>query len=301
MIICKIRYGIVIYFVGALLARLSDEMGGQTLLLLCLAVSHSIILGADVLATLTVSAAVGGPLLGSLMDRTPQPGRVLAVTLSTYAIGFALLATTLGHIPLWASLTVAWVVGSLTSTISGGWSSRLPDVVRANHLGRASAVDAASYHIAGLAGPASAGLLVMAWSGVPVAMLLSVLILAAVPAAWQMPTVPRPENSTRRLWATLWSGLRTSAISRTLRRATLVSAVSYFGFGMISVIAPLVALTTWGHAGFGGVLLSVLSVAALLITVIYQMRRKTPPFRAEISGADPGGVNPAFPVARCIA
>ena len=33
----------------------------------------------------------------------------------------------------------------------------------------------------------------------------------------------------------------------------------------------------------------------------YQMRRKTPPFRAEISGADPGGVNPAFPVARCIA
>ena len=35
--------------------------------------------------------------------------------------------------------------------------------------------------------------------------------------------------------------------------------------------------------------------------VIYQMRRKTPPFRAKISGADPGGVNPAFPVARCIA
>ena len=37
------------------------------------------------------------------------------------------------------------------------------------------------------------------------------------------------------------------------------------------------------------------------IPEIYQMRRKTPPFRAEISGADPGGVNPAFPVARCIA
>ena len=37
------------------------------------------------------------------------------------------------------------------------------------------------------------------------------------------------------------------------------------------------------------------------MAVIYQMRRKTPPFRAEISGADPVGVNPGFPVARCIA
>ena len=37
------------------------------------------------------------------------------------------------------------------------------------------------------------------------------------------------------------------------------------------------------------------------IIVFYQMRRKTPSFRAEISGADPGGVNPVFPVARCIA
>ncbi len=37
------------------------------------------------------------------------------------------------------------------------------------------------------------------------------------------------------------------------------------------------------------------------LALIYQMRRKPPPFRAEISGADPVGVNPGFPVARCIA
>jgi len=34
---------------------------------------------------------------------------------------------------------------------------------------------------------------------------------------------------------------------------------------------------------------------------IYQMRRKTPSFRAEISGADPVGVNPGCLVAQCIA
>ncbi|PSR19922.1 MAG: hypothetical protein C7B45_17520, partial [Sulfobacillus acidophilus] len=33
---------------------------------------------------------------------------------------------------------------------------------------------------------------------------------------------------------------------------------------------------------------------------IYQMRRQTPPFRAEISGADPVGVTPGCPIARCI-
>jgi len=34
---------------------------------------------------------------------------------------------------------------------------------------------------------------------------------------------------------------------------------------------------------------------------IYPMRRKTPPFRAGISGTDPAGVNPGFVAARCIA
>ena len=37
------------------------------------------------------------------------------------------------------------------------------------------------------------------------------------------------------------------------------------------------------------------------LRIFYQMRRKTPPFRAEKSGVDPAGVNPGFPAARFIA
>ncbi len=118
------RYGVAAYFAGALLARLSDEMDGQILLLISLAVSHRVALGADVLAALTGSAAVGGPLLGAVLDRTPRPGRVLAAALIVYAVGFGLLAVTLGHIGRWESLTVAVVAGSLTSAITGGWSPR---------------------------------------------------------------------------------------------------------------------------------------------------------------------------------
>jgi response regulator RpfG family c-di-GMP phosphodiesterase len=37
-----------------------------------------------------------------------------------------------------------------------------------------------------------------------------------------------------------------------------------------------------------------------LLAGFYQMRRKTPPFRAEISGADPAGVNRGFAVVQYI-
>ena len=272
------RYGFGQYLAGALLTRLSDEMDGQTLLLLSLAVTHRVTLGADVLAALTASAAIGGPLWGALLDRAPQPGRVLAGALGAYAVGFGILATTLGHISVWQSVMVAVAVGSLTSTISSGWSSRLPDLVSASQIDRASAVDAASYNVAGLVGPAGAGLLVMVWGGIPVAILLSGFILAAVPAAWRMPAVPAKHHQVSGFLSDVWPGLRTIASSRALRRVTVVSVVSYFGFGMIGVVAPLTAQGTFGRAGFGGPLLSVLSAAALLATAIYaKYSRVAPP------------------------
>ncbi len=84
-----------------------------------------------------------------------------------------------------------------------------------------------------------------------------------------MPVVRRQHIRTGGSNGAVWSGLRTIAASRALRRATLVSVISYFGFGMVGVVAPLVGQATMGRAGFGGLLLSGLSVAALLATAVY--------------------------------
>ena len=247
-------------------------MDGQTLLLLSLAVSHRVALGAQVLAALTASSAIGGPVMGALLDRVRAPGRVIAAALGVYAVGFGILAVTLGHIPGWESMTLAVTAGCQTSTMSGGWSSRLPDVVAAGQIDRASVVDAVSYDVAGLVGPAGAGLLVMAWGGIPVALLLSVLMLAAIPAAWRMPAVERRPSANHGVLGEVWSGWRAIASSRALRRVTLVSMSSYFGFGMVGAVAPVVAAATFGHAGLGGPLLSALALAALLATAIYATR-----------------------------
>lgn len=267
------RYGIRRYLVGVLPARLSDEMKSQTVLLLSLAVSGRVVLGADTLAALTASAAVGGPLLGAVLDRASKPGRVLAWATGIYAGGLGILMLSLGRVPVWMSLAVALAVGSLTSTISGGWSSRLPDVIVGDQVGQASALDAASYSITGLVGPAGAGLLVMALGGRPVAVLLSALLLATIPMAWQMPPVLREEDRFRGgVLRDAWSGFQSIVSSRPLRRATLVSAISYVGFGMVGVIAPLASRVDFGHAAFGGLLLSVVSIGALMAAALYAKR-----------------------------
>ncbi len=247
-------------------------MTPQTVLLLSLAVSGSVVLGADTLAALTVSAAAGGPLLGAVLARASKPGRVLAWATGTYAVGLGILMISLGRVPLWLSLALALAAGSLTSIISGGWSSRLPGVVHADRLGQASVVDVATYYIAGLAGPAGAGLLVIAWGGLAVAVLLAVLLLVTVPAAWQMPPVSREGGRSRGVLREAWSGFQSIGSSRSLRRATLVSVMSYVGFGMTGVIAPLIGRSDFGQAGFGGLLLSAVSLGALIATALYARR-----------------------------
>lgn len=94
------RYTLTHYLFGALPARLGDEMSGQAILLMGLALTGSVALGSTVLAALTFSAAIGGPLLGAVLDRSLHPGRVLAYALGLYAVGISCITLSLGHAPV---------------------------------------------------------------------------------------------------------------------------------------------------------------------------------------------------------
>ena len=67
------------YLGGTAASRAGDEMTGPALLLLGFAVTGRPATGSALLAGLTVAAAVGGPLFGALLDRSPRPDRVLAL------------------------------------------------------------------------------------------------------------------------------------------------------------------------------------------------------------------------------
>lgn len=257
------------YLFGALPARLGDEMSGQAILLLGIA-AGSATLGSTLLAGLTFSAAVGGPLLGAMLDRANHPGKVLALSLGLYVIGISLIAWSLNHIPVWTSAALALLAGFLMPSISGGWSSRLKSFIAEEQMTRASAIDATTFNIAGLAGPALAGL-VAGWLGTHWAVaVLVALLVAALPMAWALPKrqaeIKKHETT---FFHDVSAGLKVIITNKPLFRITLLSVISYLGIGMLWVMCPLIGLEQTGNASFGGIMMSILSVGALVATAAY--------------------------------
>ncbi|MFE4175171.1 MFS transporter [Streptomyces sp. NPDC056909] len=183
------RYTLRCYVTGAAAARTGDEMSGPALLLAGLAVTGSASTATALLAGITVSAAVGGPVFGVLLDRAARPGRLLAVALGAYGAALVVILLSLGRVPLVATVLIAVCAGLLGPALSGGWTAQLPRVVRRKDLPRATALDAMTFNFASLTGPALAGT-AAGLAGAPIGVIVSVgLIGAAVPVAWRLPGV----------------------------------------------------------------------------------------------------------------
>ncbi|MCP2350459.1 MFS transporter [Nonomuraea roseoviolacea] len=175
------------YMFGAVTARTGDEMSGPALLVAGLALTGSPVVASWLLAGLTASAAIGGPLLGVLLDRAVYPGRMLAGCLLGYTAGLLAVLLGLGHVPDAALVAVAVLAGLLGPALTGGWTAQLPLLVPAARLERASALDAISYNAAGLAGPAVVAGVAAAWGGQSAVVVSLALLVAAVPIAYRLP------------------------------------------------------------------------------------------------------------------
>jgi len=260
------RYRLAGYLTGATLARTGDELSGPALLLLGLTAGpHA---GAALLAGLTAAAAAGGPVFGALLDRSPAPGRLLAVALAGYAAGIALVTVVFGHLPLWSVVALAVLTGLLNPAIAGGWTAQLPSVVSGGPaLASASRLDALTFTAAALAGPGLAGLLANL-AGAPAALAVAVgMVAGALPVAWTLPRRPRPAAT--RLKKQLADGFGVLLRNGPLRRATAASTVSCAGIGMVTVCYPLLGAAHLGGAANGALLMTVLAVASLLANAVF--------------------------------
>jgi MFS family permease len=284
------------YFTGAALARAGDEMTGPAVILLAFAVTGTAVMGSVLMACLTVAAAVGGPAFGAVLDRSPRPERALGFTLAGYAIGILAVQATVGRVPLVAAAVCALAAGTLAPAVAGGWTSQLPTVVTAAELPRASALDAMSFSAASLAGPALAALVTL-WLGARLAVAIAAgLVALAVPAALRLTRGrpdPAPESgnpaesitqSTRSsevnhvidqgwLGREIVAGLGAIAARPALLRATVTSAVSYVGIGMLIVCCPLLGEQRLGGSARGALLISVLSGVSLTVNGLLARRR----------------------------
>jgi MFS family permease len=270
------RYSFRHYLAGATAARTGDEMSGPALLLLGLSSTGSPALGSALLAGLTVSSGVGGPVLGAILDRSRSPGRLLAVALGVYAGGVAAVAAIVGAVPAFVAVAVAVVAGCAGPALTGGWTAQLPRVVAPDAVARAFSLDAATYGAASLAGPAVAGAIAAAL-GARWAVAAAVgLLVAAVPVALRMPRAAAPPSdagaSARSLRAELAAGFRAIVERRALLAATVATMLSSGGFAGFVVASPLIGERLASSAAAGTALLSVLAVGSLLGSVALARR-----------------------------
>ncbi|MEV2228184.1 MFS transporter [Streptomyces phaeochromogenes] len=279
----KRRYAMGSFLAGAAAARAGDEMSGPALLLAGYAVGGSATEASALLAGITVSAAVGGPLLGALLDRSPRPGRLLARTLALYGTGLVLILLSLGRLPLQLTVLIAVFTGLLGPALSGGWTAQLPRVVPRERMPRANALDAMTFSLASLVGPALAGALAHLL-GAPAAVVASAALIAfALPAAWTLPTgLDRDRDCDRdkapptaSLTADLAAGIRAITRTRPLARATLASVVSCTGLGMLITCTPLLGERAFGSAAEGTLLLTCTAVSALAANAVLARRPRT--------------------------
>jgi MFS family permease len=143
-------------------------------------------------AAYALAAAVGGPVLGRIVDRTGQP-RVLLCSAALAGCGYALLALAPGSAA--AAIGGAAIAGLLMPPLEPCLRALWPDVVAEEQLDTAYAFDSASQQILYVAGPlavaaiaGTAGPVAALWTAAVLGLLGALVVATAAPARnWRAP------------------------------------------------------------------------------------------------------------------
>jgi predicted MFS family arabinose efflux permease len=152
---------------------------------------------------------------------------------------------------------------------TGGFSGLIPTVVPEPVLPRAYGMEAASYNIAGIAGPAAAGTIAgvvgagWAIAGTAMTALVATVLIARVPIQ------PGRRGPDHRLRKSLREGLGLLWRAPALRAVTVATTVSQGFFGLVVLGFPLFAHDLGHKRSVGGLLFSVLAIGALAGSVMW--------------------------------
>src|SRR4051812_47260508 len=177
------------YLLTAFAGRLADAMWLAPVLLV-LDRTGSAGRAGLVLSAATLPTLVSAPLIGAWLDSHPRRRAAIAVHLVVLAGGLGALLAGLPAIPC------AFFAGLLTPLVTGGFSSMVPSLGQDT---RGSALDAMTYNVAAVAGPALAGAVTFAGPESAVA-LQGAIALLGVPLVLSLPASVDGVTATGRLW-----------------------------------------------------------------------------------------------------
>ena len=247
------------------------------ILLAIVAVGDSPARAALLIATISAVGAIVGPVVGAMIDRMAHPRQGFMAGLAVLALGSGLLAFGIGQWPLAVLLAIAVITGLAQPILIGAWSGQLRRLVPDVPAARAYAVDAGTYNVAEVAGPALVGAAFIIDAAIPgsvtleVALVLFVLAIITLrfvplpPRAVTTPEPPEPLGQTLRY-------LRVMFESIPLRRSTILGTLSFGATAFIVIATPLLGEDLAGDAGVGVFLLTLIAIGAILGSVLLTRR-----------------------------
>lgn len=275
--------GLSVLFAASTSARLANEAARVALVLLVLDRTDSAALAGALVAALTLPALVTGPLLGAWLDSTSHRRLVFVandVLLTTVLLSLLAVA---GRGPAWLVVALGGLAGVTLPVLTGGFTGLIAPLVPPALLRRAYGAESTSYNVAGVAGPALAGVVsaVSPDAAVLVCVALSAIALVCV---LRVP-MPNPAASHDSLLRTVGAGISHLARTPALRSVTVATTLSFVGMGAFPVVFPALAVEVGAGRAASGALFSGFAVGALLGSLAMTARApRTGPLRLALLG-----------------
>ncbi|MEV8465057.1 MULTISPECIES: MFS transporter [Streptomyces] len=265
------RWVLVRYLQVALLVRIASEGARVALVVLAVDRTGSTGYGGALSAALLVPSVLAAPLAGALADRVRRRRLFHAGGLVFYGTGLGAVALLVGRVPAPAALLVAAAAGCCTPLLTGGLTSLLSDLLPPTALSRGFSLDAVSYNLAGMAGPALASGLAVSTGPDRALVLLGAGAVVGGLLVFALPLGPRTGGNPALRPADLGAAAVLLVRDPQLRSLTWASGVGQLGIGALPVISVLLAAhyrTPWAAGG----LMTALALGSLTGSLAYAWR-----------------------------
>ncbi len=244
--------------------------GGATIAIPILAVdvTGDLALGAALVAIALVPGIVVAPLVGALLDRSHNPRLLMMLAAAGTAAAYG-VAAFLGPVPVWAVMLGLAVSGLLIPFGFGGLSSFV--AAPGTDARKAYALDALSYNLGGVAGPALVAALAPTLG--PRAALLAMAVIALLSlAGLPLLRVPPRAASHPHLVRSMADGLVALATHRPLAAVTTSGTLAEFGRGIMPIAAIGIALGATGDASASAYVVAAFAAGALVGAALEPLR-----------------------------
>lgn len=254
--------GVASYLVAATPPRLA--IGGITVALPVLAVEQ---LGDVAVGGLLAAAALGpsivsAPIAGAMLDRSRRPGALVAGAGVATAAAFT-IAAFLGPVPAWVVALALVLAGATAPFVFGGLSSFVTEGIPEER--RAYAIDALSYNLGAVVGPAVVAAATALGSARAATLLMAGFALLGAVGTLPLRLHPLSHAHERRsMLATIAAGFRHIATHRPLAVITASGTLSQFGNGGLAIAAVALSVSRAGDPSEGPIIVTAFAVGGLL-------------------------------------